>query len=124
MKSPNLRASFGFARDGLRWAWGHERNFRIHTLAATLSILAGGYFGLSRWEWLALAAAITQVMVAELLNTAVENVVDLASPQVHPLARVAKNVAAAAVLLSAFFAVAVGYVLFAPRLWLLWQPGR
>lgn len=89
---------------------------RIHLLI-TASVLALGLFlGLSRVDWLFLLLAIALVLVAEMLNSAVEVVVDLVSPDFHPLAGRAKDVAAGAVLLAALHAVVAGVLIFGPHL--------
>jgi diacylglycerol kinase (ATP) len=73
--------------------------------------------GLARWEWLALVLTITLVLAAEGVNTAVEAAVDVATSQYHPLARVAKDVAAGTVLICAIASVIVGCIIFIPHLW-------
>ncbi len=108
-------ASFGHALRGLR-VWVTQPNARIHCAAAATVIALGLWLEVSRLEWVALVLAIALVMGAEALNTALEYVVDLASPEWHPLARDAKDVAAAAVLLCSLGAAVVGLLVFAPYL--------
>jgi diacylglycerol kinase (ATP) len=93
-----------------------QTNARLHLLATIVVIGAGLGLQISRMEWLAIVAVIGLVWVAEGLNTAIEAAVDLVSPERHPLAGRAKDVAAGAVLLAAVTAVVVGALVFGPRL--------
>lgn len=111
------RRAFGHAFAGLGHAWRTQPHLRVHAGIGALAVVAGAAFGLSPGEWAVLLLTITAVLVLELLNTVVEAVVDLASPEVHPLAKVAKDVAAGAVLVGAIGSVCVGAALFGPRLW-------
>lgn len=101
---------------GIRHLLTTQPNARIHAAATGLVIGAGFFFQVSRLEWLALVGVIALVWVAEALNTGIERVVDLASPQQHPIAGQAKDVAAAGVLLASVAAVVVGLVVFVPKL--------
>ncbi|MFC7681508.1 diacylglycerol kinase family protein [Paenibacillus sp. GCM10028914] len=109
---PSLRATFTFAVQGIVHAFKAERNMKIHTAAAAIVFILGWLLELTPTRWLFLALAVTLVISAELINTAVEAVVDLVSPDEHPLARIAKDTAAGAVLITALFAVVVGIVVF------------
>ena len=91
-------------------------NIWVLTLASLAALGAGAWFSITALEWCAVLAAITLVWVAEALNTALERLTDLVSPQFHPLARQAKDIAAGAVLLAAIGAVSIGVVIFGPRL--------
>lgn len=93
-----------------------ENNARIHLLASIVVILTGIYVELSAQEWLWIALAIALVWILEAINTAIEALVDLASPDFHPLAGKAKDIAAAAVLIASIFAVIVGIIIFFPKL--------
>jgi len=104
--------SFRFALEGIRTLFQSEPNARIHLLAAIIVVISGFYFGLSAIEWVAIILAIGLVVVAEAFNTALEKLTDLASPEIHPLAKKAKDLAAAAVLISALIATVVGVVIF------------
>lgn len=104
--------SFRFAADGVVHALRTQRNMRIHFVMAAAALTAALFFQLSKVELLLVFVSISFVIGAELFNTAVEAVVDLAAPQYHPLARIAKDAAAAAVLLSAVNALVVGYFVF------------
>jgi diacylglycerol kinase (ATP) len=93
-----------------------QHNAWLHAVATTLVIVAGLVAGLSRLEWCAIVLAMMAVWTAEALNTALEILVDLVSPSLHPLAGRAKDVAAGAVLISACGAAIVGVLVFAPHL--------
>lgn len=109
---------FVYAGRGLWFCVRHERNFRVHLAVGAYVLVLAPYFSLSRGEWAALLAVIALVLAAEAVNTAVEQAVNLASPQRRMRARVAKDVAAGAVLLCALFAVGAGIALFArPDVW-------
>ena len=112
----SLWRAFGWAFAGLGYAWRTQRNIRIH-VAITLAIVTLAFWlGLSARDWAVLALTIGVVLAAEMANTAVEAVVDLVSPTPHPLAKVAKDTAAAGVLLAAIAAAVVGLVVLGPRL--------
>jgi diacylglycerol kinase len=91
-------------------------NFRIHLVAGLGAICLGCYFRISAIEWLFLIAAIASVLCAEALNTALERTVDLIGPERHPVARDAKDLAAAGVLIASLCSLIVGVILFGPRL--------
>ena len=101
-----------FAGRGVWFCIRHERNFHVHMAVAAYVLLLAPYFSLSRGEWAALLAVVALVLAAEAVNTAVEQVVNLASPRRRTRARVAKDVAAGAVLLCAAGALAAGLFLF------------
>ena len=113
------RASFGYAFQGIAYAWSTQRHLRVHAGVAALAVLLGLALRISATDWAVLCLTIATVTALELLNTVVEAVVDLASPDFHPLAKVAKDVAAASVLVAAGGGVAVGAFLFLPRIWAL-----
>lgn len=108
--------SFNFAINGLITAVEKERNIKIHYGVAILVLFSSLFFNLSRVEYIILLLTISFVIVAELMNTAIEKTIDLVSPEYHPLAKVVKDVAAGGVLLAAINSVAVGYLLFFDRL--------
>ena len=111
-----LARSFGYAFRGLGILLRTQANARIHAAATMLAVAAGFWFDISRGEWCAVIAAIGLVWTAEGLNTALEAVVDLVSPDQHPLAGRAKDVAAGAVLCAAISAFVIGLLIFGPRL--------
>jgi diacylglycerol kinase (ATP) len=94
-----------------------QRNAWIHALFSVAVFIVGLWLQLSRQDWAAIIFAIALVWTAEFLNTALEAVVDLASPQHHPLARVGKDVGAAAVLIAAGGSVLIGLLILGPPLW-------
>ncbi len=110
-------AMFGFAFRGIAAAIRQERNMRFHLSAAVVVVAAGLWQRVGLPEWLWLGAAIAGVLTAELINTAVERVVDLVSPGEHPLAQAAKDTAAGAVVVAALFAVFVGLAVLGPPIW-------
>jgi diacylglycerol kinase len=122
MSRPSSRAvsraaSFGHALAGLAHMLGSQPNARIHS-AATLAVIALGlWLGLGRIEWAVLSATVGLVWASECFNTAIESVVDLASPDLHPLARIGKDVAAAGVLVASAAAVIIGLLILGPPLW-------
>ena len=107
-----LLRSFGYAFQGVVACLLGERNFRIHTLAGAMAIAMGADYRLSGTQWAVLLLAIALVLCCEAVNTAVEAAVDLVSPGEHPLAKLAKDCAAGAVLLAAAGSVGVGFCLF------------
>lgn len=111
-----LIASFGYALAGIWHMLRTQRNAQIHCLAAACAIGLGAALRIARWEWLALVLTIALVLAAEGVNTAVEAAVDLVTTAHHPLAKVAKDVAAGTVLICALAAVAVGCIVFLPHL--------
>ena len=111
-RARNVVQSFQFAGRGLVWALRTQRNLRIHFLLAILVLVLASVVQLPRQALAALALTIVVVLVAELLNTAVEAATDLLSPRYDEIARIAKNVAAGAVLVSAVGAVGIGVLLF------------
>ena len=107
--------SFGHAFRGLKALLQSQHNARIHVVATVLAVAAGALLGISSAEWALVALAVAGVWVAEALNTAIEFLVDLASPEHHPLAAKAKDVAAGAVLIAAVGSLAVGVLVFGPH---------
>lgn len=113
--------SFTHALHGLVLLVRTQPNARLHLLAAVLACTAGGYFGLSRGEWLWITAAIVLVWSAEAFNTALEYLADALHPKPHPGIGRAKDVAAAAVLIAAIGAAVIGMLVFLPHLLILGQ---
>lgn len=109
--------SFKYALSGIRFALKSERNMRFHCGAAAVVIALGLWLSISRMEWCLILIAIALVMSLELVNTAIEQAVNLASPDRHPVAKAAKDVAAGAVTLAAFFASIIGLIVFGPPIW-------
>ena len=109
-------ASFGHAVRGVGAALRSEVHLQFHALATVVVLGLGFYYGITRLEWALVVLAIAGVWTAELVNTAIEALTDLASPEYHPLAGKAKDVAAGAVLLAALGALVVGTLVFGPRI--------
>ena len=109
-------AGFGYAFSGLWYALRTQRNVRVHVLIALLAIALGIVLHISAVEFALIFVAITAVFIAEMFNTVFELCVDLASPEYHPLAKIAKDVAAGAVLLNAMLSVVIGLFVFGPHL--------
>ena len=113
----NFMVSLKCAFAGLRYAFSTQRNFRFHLFAAVIVMITALWLKVSLSGWVALILTVSSVLVIELLNTAVEVIVDFISPEYHPLAKTAKDLAAGAVLLVAITAVLVGIVVLGPPLW-------
>lgn len=111
----SLKSAFGCAFKGI-FLTASERNFKIELCFGLLAIILGFAFSISPLEWLTVIVCIGLVLGGEAFNSAVEAVVDLASPDFHELAGKAKDCAAGAVLLFSFAALAVGIVIFLPKL--------
>jgi diacylglycerol kinase (ATP) len=108
--------SFKYAFAGWWFVLRTQHNAWIHAVASLVVVPLALWLGVSRLELAVIFLAITAVWVAEFINTAIEAVVDMASPEPHPLAKVAKDVAAAAVLLAAICAILIGLLLLGPPL--------
>lgn len=116
MRSRSLIESFNYAVSGIIYALKTERNMRVHFIIAIIVILLSLFFDFSRVELLLLFFTIALVLMAEMINTAIERTVDLITDDFHPLARLAKDVAAGGVLIAAINSLVVGYLLFFDRL--------
>jgi diacylglycerol kinase len=112
----NRYRSFRAALRGFGWLILSERHFQLHLVAAVAAILLGLILGLTGVEWAILVVTIGFVLVAEAINTAIEHTIDLTVHQIHPLARTAKDIGAAAVLIAAAISVLIGCFLFLPKL--------
>jgi diacylglycerol kinase (ATP) len=112
LRSQSLFHSFNHAAEGVIHALRTQRNLWIHFSIAAAVLVAAVAFGVSKLELMVLVTAITFVLVAELVNTAIEAAVDVASTSFDPMAKLAKDIAAGAVLIATLNAVAVGYLVF------------
>ena len=110
----NLIKSFGYAFKGIMYTLKTQRNFKIHLVAAIIVIGLASFFEVSKFEWLILLLTIGLVLFAELLNTSIEKIVDLVSPEYHILAKHAKDTAAASVLILAITAIVIACIVFIP----------
>jgi diacylglycerol kinase len=117
-----LMASFGFAFAGIAYLFRTQRNARIHLVISAIVCLLAAWLRVTRVEWAILVLTIASVLILEGLNTALEAVVDLATPQIHPLAKIAKDVMAGMVLIAAIAAVIVGLLILGPPLWARLSP--
>jgi diacylglycerol kinase (ATP) len=113
--SDRLR-SFRYAFNGIIELIRHEHNFRIHLVILLAVILAGIILGISLTEWMAILVVSTLVLVSESFNTSIERLSDSVSPGTNEKIRIAKDIAAAAVLISALAAVITGIIIFVPEL--------
>jgi len=110
-----LMKSFWYAFKGIGYAFKTQLNFKIHCMATILVVCLGVYVHLSIQEWLWLSLAIAFVLVVELINTAIEVLVDLVSPQQQARAGAIKDMAAAAVLVAALLALVIALLIFVPK---------
>lgn len=108
--------SFTFAFKGIYSLFRNENNARVHLLASFLVVIAGFAYELNRSEWIWIALAVTLVWICEAINTAIEKLVDLVSPEINPKAGTIKDLAAGAVLLAAIFALIVAGIIFLPKI--------
>lgn len=114
-KNP-LYKSFGYAFEGIWAGIKKERNMKIHCLAMVCVMAAGAFFHISRLEWCLCFVLFGLILSLELVNTSLEAVVDLVTEERRPLAKLAKDTAAGAVLIAAVMAAGVGVFIFVPRL--------
>ena len=110
-------AAFGHAFRGWGYVLKTQQNAWIHSVFATIVIVVGLWLRLSPTHWAIIVLTIAMVFTAEFINTAIEAVVDLASPVHHPLAKVGKDVGAGAVLVAALAGVVIGLLILGPPLW-------
>lgn len=115
-KTIPLLKSFSFATSGIMMAIKNERNLRIHLTIALIMIILGFIFSISAVEWVLLLLAIGGMISLEILNTAIERLVDLVTLDFHPLAKQAKDLAAGAVFSFAIICVIIGMIIFGPYL--------
>lgn len=120
LKHPTTK-SFYYALQGFKTAVINEPNMRVHLIATSLSVTLGIVLEINSLEWMLLACVIFFVITLELLNTVLEAIVNLVSPNVEPYAKVAKDVSAACVLMAALLSIIVGSILFLPKIFILLQ---
>lgn len=114
--APSLLESFNYAFEGIIHVLRTQRNMRIHFVAAAVVLVAALATGVSKLELIALLLAIAFVMIAEMINTAIEGAVDVSTTSFDPNAKLAKDIAAGAVLIATVNAVAVGYLVFSGQI--------
>lgn len=119
MKSRHLLDSFNYAINGIIYTLKTQRNMRIHFIVATLVLIMSLFLDISKLELIILIFSTFFVILAEMINTAIEKTIDLYTDKYHPLAEVAKNVAAGAVLIAALNSIIVAYILFFKKLSLI-----
>jgi diacylglycerol kinase (ATP) len=115
-RAPNLLESANFAFEGIIHVLRTQRNMRIHVLAAAVVLIAGLATDVDRLELIALLLAIAFVLIAEMINTAIEAAIDVATTAFDPMAKLAKDIAAGAVLIATVNAVAIGYLVFSGQI--------
>ncbi|MDN6162254.1 MAG: diacylglycerol kinase family protein, partial [Atopostipes sp.] len=113
--------SFRYAFEGIVTAFKEERNMRFHIFSVIGVISLSFFLSLSVAEWLWILLVMFLVVIMEVLNTVIENLTDLVSPDYHPLAKKVKDMAAAVVLLTSFLALLVGGIIFLPKVILLYK---
>jgi undecaprenol kinase/diacylglycerol kinase (ATP) len=108
--------SFKYAFNGLKVLFQEEHNSRIHLLATVCVVIAGYAFRISQYEWIAIIFAIGLVLTVEIINTTIEDIADFVSPEKHEKIKRIKDLAAAAVLVSAVTALIIGLIIFLPKI--------
>ncbi len=116
MRAKTLWESFRFAFQGFVYSFKTQRNFRVHCLASVILGILIAILDFELYQILFLLSAAFFVLISELFNTAIEKTIDLYTAEYHPLAKIAKNCAAAAVLMSALYAIVVGVLVMVLRL--------
>ncbi|ABR49170.1 diacylglycerol kinase [Alkaliphilus metalliredigens QYMF] len=116
MKMRKLLESFNYAFEGIIYALKTQRNMKIHFVVSIVILIMSLFFELTRIEILILLMTISLVIIAEMINTSIESTIDLITDQYHIFAKIAKNVAAGAVLIAAINSIIVAYLLFFHRL--------
>jgi diacylglycerol kinase (ATP) len=114
-RPPTVFDSFNYAFEGIIHVLRTQRNMRIHFLAAVAVLIAALIVDVSKFELISLLISITFVLIAEMINTAIEGAIDVATTTFDPMAKLAKDIAAGAVLIATVNAVAVGYLVFADK---------
>lgn len=108
--------SFGYSIEGLKYAYKYEQSMTIHFTMVIFVIAAGFFLKISLFEWLICFMLMGLVMATELINTSIEAVVDLTCPEIHPLAKIAKDTASAAVFVFSVVAAISGLIIFVPKI--------
>lgn len=108
--------SFGYALEGIGVFFRTQHNAWIHLFAAIVVVILGFVLEVDNPEWYWLILAIAMVFITEMFNTAIEFLTDIASPEIHPKAKMVKDIAAAAVLIASIAAIAIGLIIFLPKI--------
>ncbi len=114
IKHTTLMQSFGYAWEGIVYALKNDQNFRIHIVAASIVILLSIFFDVNSFEMGLLGVIIVLVIVSEMINTAIENMVDLITKEYHVEAKIAKDVSSGMVLITSIGALIIGFLIFTP----------
>ncbi|HQA98874.1 MAG: diacylglycerol kinase family protein [Candidatus Dojkabacteria bacterium] len=120
-KTEDFFKSQGYARNGIKLIFKNERNFRIELVITALVILAGVFFKISHFEWIAISLVISMVLISETINSAIEALCDTVSQDFKINVKYAKDVSAGAVLVSALVSVITGLIIFLPYIILFLQ---
>lgn len=112
----SLLKSFSYAISGIKTEFKKGRNFRIQILMGVAAVVLGVVLKISPSEWFDIILIIAFVLILELINTALESIVDIASPQIQEKARIAKDVSAGAVLVASLAAASIGAIIFLPKM--------
>lgn len=108
--------SFKYAFQGLKYAFKYEQNIIVHFIATLIAIIMGFIFKISNVEWLVIFLIIGLVIATELINTSIEATIDLITDEINPIAKIAKDTAAAAVLVFGLTALAIASLIFIPKI--------
>ena len=108
--------SFGYSIEGLKYAYKYEQSMTIHVMMVVCVVLLGIFLKIAVFEWLVCFILMGLVMATELINTLIEAVVDLTCPKIHPLAKIAKDTASAAVFVFSVVAAISGLIIFVPKI--------
>lgn len=119
LKDKKRSIGFSFAWQGIVAVIKSEKNFQIHLIFALLVILISFYVKLNMIEWIIIVLTIGLVLLLEMINTIIEKLIDFVIPEIHPTAKLIKDIAAGAVLVSAIMAIIVGLIIFTPKILLL-----
>ena len=115
-KLHSTKKSFIYAFEGIKLTYKNEPNFRIQLILALLSTFLGIVLSISQTEWLILITVIFMVLLLELINSSLEALVDLVSPEINEKAKIAKDTAAGAVLVSSILSLVIGIIIFLPKI--------
>ena len=115
MKDNKKGIGLEFALNGLKEAFIRERNFRIHLFIAFIVICFSIYFRLTALEWMIVLMMIHIVLIAELVNSLIERIIDYVKPEIHKEAKIIKDISAAIVLIAAITSIIIGLIIFIPR---------
>ena len=120
-KNKKIINSFKYALQGIFTSFKTEKNMKIHIIIMILVIIAGVIFKINKIEWIICVLLFTMVIAGELFNTSIETVVDMVMPEKNEKAKIAKDVAAGAVLVLAIGAVIIGFIIFIPKIYLIFS---